>query len=155
MTLPAGIEAGSSRVVERAGSRTSAESPPGDLELIVEVKPHPFFERQGDDVLCAAPITFAQAALGGEFEVPTLDGKVKVRVPPATQTGSILRIKGKGVPHRLRSGRGDQLVEVNVEIPTKLTERAKELIEELGGELGEDVQPQQRTFVEKLKGLFG
>jgi molecular chaperone DnaJ len=76
-------------------------------------------------------------------------------VPPSTQPGSVLRIKGKGVPHRYRSGAGDQLVEVSVEVPTHLTPRAEVLIEELAHELGEDVQPQQRTFVEKLKGLFG
>ncbi len=153
--IPAGIESGASRVVEGAGHRTRPDRPPGDLELVVEVEPHPFFKRAGDDVVCHVPITFAQAALGGEVEVPTLTGKVRLRVPPATQPGSVLRIRGKGLPHRLRGGRGDQLVEVSVEIPTGLSERATELIEELAGELGEDVQPQQKTFVEKLKSLFG
>jgi len=97
----------------------------------------------------------AVAALGGEIEVPSLAGRLKVRVPPSTQPGSLLRVKGKGAPHRYRAGRGDQLVTVSVEIPTNLTPRAQRLIEELGHELGEDVQPQQRTFVEKLRNLFG
>jgi molecular chaperone DnaJ len=155
ITIPAGVEDGATRVIEGGGNRTRPERPPGDLELHVQVKPHPFFRRDGDDIVCSVPITFAVAALGGEVEVPSLGGKLKVRVPSSTQPGSVLRIKGKGAPHRYRAGRGDQLVEVSVEVPTKLTPRAEKLIEELGRELGEDVQPQQRTFVEKLRSLFG
>jgi molecular chaperone DnaJ len=78
-----------------------------------------------------------------------------VRVPPSTQPGSVLRVRGKGIAHRLRGGRGDQLVEVSVEVPTELTDKARTLIQELGHELGEDVQPQHKTFVDKLKDLFG
>ena len=155
LTIPAGIEAGSSRVVSGAGNRARPDRAPGDLELIIDVTPHPFFKRIGDDVVCSVPITFAQAALGGELEVPTLDGKVKLRVPPSTQPGAVLRVKGKGIAHRVRAGRGDQLVEIALEVPTSLSSRAKQLIEDLGRELGEDVQPQQKTFVEKLKSLFG
>jgi molecular chaperone DnaJ len=155
VTIPAGIEAGSSRIVQGGGNRLRPDRAPGELEIIVDVAPHPFFQRSGDDVVCSVPITFAQAALGGEIEVPTLEGKVKLRVPPSTQPGTVLRVKGKGIPHRVRAGRGDQLVEVTLEVPTKLNGRARDLIEELGKELGEDVQPQQRTFVEKLKNLFG
>jgi len=155
VTLPAGIEEGATRVVEGAGSRARPDKEPGDLELLVHVETHPFFRRDGDDIVCAVPITFSVAALGGEIDVPSLTGKVKLRVPPATQPGSVLRLRGKGAPHRYRTGSGDQLVEVSVEIPTDLTGRARTLIEELGHELGEDVQPQRRTFVEKLKDLFG
>lgn len=155
VTIPPGIEAGSSRIVERGGHRLRPDRPPGDLEVVVDVAPHPFFTRIGDDVVCRVPVTFAQAAIGGQVEVPTLDGKVKLRVPPSTQPGSVLRIRDKGIVHRLRGGRGDQLVEVAVEVPTHLSARARELIEELGHELGEDVQPQQQSFVEKLKSLFG
>lgn len=155
VSIPAGVEAGATKVVEGGGSRSGPERPPGNLEVLIDVATHPFFQRQGDDVTCAVPISFVQASVGGEVEVPTLEGKVKLRVPPATQPGTILRIKGKGLPHRLRGGRGDQLVEISVEVPTDLSARARELLEELGRELGEDVQPKQRTFVEKLKGLFG
>ena len=154
VSIPAGVDSGSNRTVEGGGSRTSADRPPGDLEIIVEVAPHPLFHRDGDHVVCVVPVSFVQAAVGGDVEVPTLDGKVKLRVPPATQPGTVLRIKGKGLPHRLRGGRGDQLVEISVEVPTELSERARELLVELGKELGEDVQPKQRTFVEKLKSLF-
>jgi molecular chaperone DnaJ len=130
------------------------DRPPGDLELAIDVTPHPIFRRSGDDVVLSFPITFTQAALGGEVEVPTLDGKVKLRIPSSTQPGRVLRMRGQGFPRRLRPGRGDQLVEVAVEVPEKLSERAKGLLEELGHELGEDVQPQRRTFLEKLRSLF-
>jgi len=119
------------------------------------VRPHTFFRRQGDDVHCHVPITFAQAALGAEVVVPTLDGKGKLRVPPGTQPGAVLRVKGKGIPRRIGMGRGDQQVEVTVEVPTHLTERQRELMERLAAELGEEVQPMQKTFVEKLRDLFG
>lgn len=153
--IPAGIESGSVRVVDGAGNRTRPDRPAGDLEIVVEVLPHPFFRRVGDDVVCKIPISFSQAALGGEAVVPTLEGHVRLRIPPATQVGTVLRIRGKGFPHRLRTGRGDQLVEVTIEVPSKLSDRARTLIEELGRELGEDVQPQEPSFMEKLKGLFG
>jgi molecular chaperone DnaJ len=154
VSIPAGIEDGASRVVSGSGNRSRPDRPRGDLEVIVEVSEHPLFRREGDDVVCGVPISFVQAALGGEVEVPTLDGKVKLRVPPATQPGNVLRLRGKGIAHRIRGGRGDQLIEVQVEVPTELSARAKELIEELGRVLGEDVQPQQKTFGEKLKSLF-
>jgi molecular chaperone DnaJ len=153
--VPPGIEHGATRVVDQGGHRTRPDKAPGNLELLVEVAPHPLFRRAGDDVVCRVPITFVQAALGGEIDVPTLEGKIKLRVPPSTQPGQVLRVRNKGIEHRLRGGRGDQLVEVEVEIPARLTPRARELIEELGRELGEDVQPQQQGFLEKLRGLFG
>jgi molecular chaperone DnaJ len=155
VSIPAGIEDGATRLIEGAGNRTRPDKPAGDLELLVQVQPHPFFTRDGDDIGCTVPITFAVAALGGEVEVPSLAGRLKVRVPPSTQPGSVLRIKGKGAPRRYRAGRGDQLVTVSVEIPTNLSPRAQQLVEQLGRELGEDVQPQQKTFVEKLKDFFG
>jgi molecular chaperone DnaJ len=153
--IPPGIDDGATRTVNQAGNRVRQDKPPGNLELVIQVAPHPFFRRIGEDVVCKVPITFAQAALGGEIDVPSLAGKIKLRVPPSTQSGSVLRVRGKGFPYRIRGGRGDQLVEVAVEVPARLTERARELIEELGRELGEDVQPQQHSFLEKLRGLFG
>jgi molecular chaperone DnaJ len=152
--VPSGVEPGSSKTLPGEGSRLRPDRPPGDLELVIDVAPHPFFRRSGDDVLATVPITFTQAALGGEVEVPTLDGKVKLRIPPSSQPGAVLRIRGKGFPRRLRPGSGDQLVEIAVEVPERLTDRAKTLLEALGQELGEDVQPQRRSFLEKLRGLF-
>jgi molecular chaperone DnaJ len=155
VTVPPGVEPGATRLVTGAGSRPRADRPPGDLEITIKIKPHPFFHREGDDVICQVPVTFAQAALGAEVAVPTLDGKGKLRVPAGTQPGDVLRIKGKGVPHRVGMGRGDQRVEVGVEVPTRLTARQKSLLEDLARELGEEVQPLQKTFMEKLRDLFG
>ena len=152
--IPGGIENGSTRSVTGGGHRLGPHRPAGDLELLVHVGSHPFFRREGDDVVSNVPVTLTQAALGGEVDVPTLDGKVKLKVPPSTQPGATLRLRGRGFPRRLRGGRGDHLVEVNVEVPDRLSPRAKELLEELGRELGEDVQPQRRSFLEKLKQLF-
>lgn len=155
VTIPAGIENGATRLVERGGNATQAGRPPGDLELTIRVAPHEFFRRVGDDIVCSLPISFAQAALGGELSIPTLEGKGKMRIPAGTQPGTVLRVKGKGIPRRLAGGRGDQLVEVTIEVPTQLTPTQKELIAKLAEDLGESVQPQQASFMEKLKSLFG
>jgi molecular chaperone DnaJ len=155
VTVPAGVEHGQTRVVSGAGNRTRSDKPAGDLELEIKVAAHPFFKRAGDDVVCTVPLTFTQVALGSEVEVPTLDGKGKLKVPSGTQPGSILRIKGKGMPRRAGIGRGDQRVEVAVEIPTHLTEKQRQLMEELAKELGEEVTPIRKGFMDKLRDLFG
>lgn len=155
VTIPGGVENGTTRVVERGGNAPRPDRPPGELELTIRVTPHEFFRRAGDDIVCALPISFAQAALGGELEIPTLEGKGRMRIPPGTQPGTILRVKGKGIPRRATGGRGDQLVEVTIEVPTQLTSSQRELIAKLAEDLGESVQPQQASFVEKLKALFG
>jgi molecular chaperone DnaJ len=155
VTIPQGVDAGTTRLVTGAGNKPRADKPAGDLEITIKVRPHPFFKRAGDDVVCTVPITFTQAALGGEAEVPTLEGRGKLRIPSGTQPGAILRIKGKGIPHRAGIGRGDQRVEVNLEVPTQLSARQRELLEELARELGENAQPQTKGFMEKLRDLFG
>lgn len=155
ITIPPGVENGATRVVERGGNCVRPDRAPGDLEVVLRVTPHELFRRSGDDVVCARPITFAQAALGGEIEIPTLTGRGKLRIPPGTQPGTVLRVRGKGIPRRMMGGRGDLLVEVTIEVPTQLTEDQMELIRKLAEELGESVQPQQATFMEKLKSLFG
>ena len=153
--IPAGVEHNATHLVQRAGNVPRPGKNPGDLELVIKVRPHEFFKRSGDDIVCAVPITFPQATLGAEVEIPTLAGKGKLRVPAGTQPGTVLRIRGKGIPRKVVGGRGDQLVEVAVETPVHLTDRARQLIGELGEEIGTDVQPQQRTFLEKLRDLFG
>jgi molecular chaperone DnaJ len=154
VTIPAGIENGSVRVVEGAGNRSRPERSAGDLQIVVEVRPHEFFAREGDDVSCKVPISFSQATLGGEVDVQTLDGNVKLRIPPGTRVGSVLRMRGRGIAHRVRGGRGDQLVEITIDVPTKLSERARELVLELARELGEDPKPQEPRLIDKLRGLF-
>jgi molecular chaperone DnaJ len=153
VVIPPGIESGSTKRIERQGNM-ARKGRTGDVEVVVQVRPHEFFRRSGDNVLCTLPITFAQAVLGDEIEIPTLDGKGIMRVPEGTQPGTVLRIRGRGIPKRVMGGRGDQLVEVQVEIPTELSPRQKELVMELARELGEAVQPQRRTFVDKLRALF-
>lgn len=155
IAIPAGVEPNASRVVGGAGNRPRPGTSPGDLEILIQVKTHPFFKRLGDDVTCQVPITFTQAALGGEVDVPTLDGKAKMRVPAGTQPGTVLRLKTKGIPRRTGIGRGDQLTEVTIEVPQKVTDAQRALLEQLAKVLGEEVSPQRRTFMEKLKDLFG
>jgi molecular chaperone DnaJ len=155
VTIPQGIEPGATRMVSGAGNKPRPDKAAGDLEIAITVRPHPFFKRSGDDVVCTVPVTFAQAALGSEIEVPTLDGKGKLKVPAGTQSGSVLRIKSKGIPKRGGLGRGDQKIEVAIEVPTQLTLRQRELLEQFAKECSEDVQPQRRSFVEKLRDLFG
>lgn len=153
--IPAGVENEATHLVQRAGNVVRPGRAAGDLELTIRIAPHDFFRRVADDVVCTVPVSFPQATLGAEVEVPTLDGKGKLRIPPGTQPGSVLRIRGKGIPRRVVGGRGDQLVEIAVEVPVQLSDRARSLLAELSEELGAEVQPQRRTFLEKLKDLFG
>jgi molecular chaperone DnaJ len=153
--IPAGVENGATHLVQRGGNVPRPNRGPGDLELIIKVTSHELFRRAGDDVVCSVPVTFPQATLGAEVEVPTLEGRGKLRIPPGTQPGTVLRIRGKGIPRRVMGGRGDQLVEISLEVPTQLSGEARRLIEELSHEMGNEFQPQRRTFLEKLKDLFG
>ena len=156
VSIPPGIENGATRLVDRGGNASRADRPAGDLELTIRVSPSDFFTRVGDDVVCTCPISFAQAALGGLIEIPTLEGKVgKLTIPAGTQPGAVLKVKGRGIPRRIAGGRGDQLVEVKIEIPTQLTPAQRDLIAKLAEDLGEKVQPQQASFMEKLRNLFG
>lgn len=154
VTIPAGVEAGAVHSVGRGGNVVRPERPAGDLEITIRVEPHPTFKRVGDDVVCSVRASFAQAALGAEIELPTLEGKGKLRIPPGTQPGSVLRIKGKGIPRRLMGGRGDQLVEVALDVPTHLSDEQRVKVMEMAQALGEEITPLRPSFVEKLKGLF-
>ncbi len=155
VTIPPGTETGASRSLSGAGNRVRADKPAGDLELILRVKPHTIFRREGDDIHLSHNVSFAQATLGAEVEVPTIDGPGKLRIPMGTQQGSVLRIKGKGVPHRTGLGRGDQRVEVTISVPTNLTPKQAELLEAFAKETGSDEGiGKGKTFVDKLKGLF-
>jgi molecular chaperone DnaJ len=123
--------------------------------VIVRVLEHPVFTRDGFDVCCEVPVSFPQAALGAVIEVPTIDGRVKMRVPPGTQSGRSFRIRDRGLP-RGGAGRGDQRVKVTVEVPTGLTARQRELLEEFARASGDGfvAHPQQQTFLEKVRALF-
>ncbi len=129
--------------------------PPGDLYLMVKVKKHKYFRRRDFDILLNLDINIAQAALGADVEVPTVDGPAILTIPDGTQPGKVLRMRGKGVPHLRSDRRGDQLVIINVEIPSRLKKEQRELMEQLAESLGSEVRPQERNFLDQLRDFFG
>jgi molecular chaperone DnaJ len=122
--------------------------------VVVSIRPHEVFEREGRDVHVGVPIAFVQAALGAEVEVPTLDGTVQLKVPEGTQSGKVFRLRGKGLPTVRTPARGDQLVHIFVEVPNKLSKRQRELLEEFAEESETEVSPVTRSFLNKLRDLF-
>jgi molecular chaperone DnaJ len=130
--IPAGVQTGSRVRVPGRGNAGTAGAPPGDLYIITDVQAHPFFDRRGDDLYTVVPITVTEAALGAKVEVPTMDGRSLLRVPPGTNSGQKLRLRDKGVPSARHPGkRGDQYVELQVVVPKPVDERVKELLREL------------------------
>jgi molecular chaperone DnaJ len=152
VTLPAGVEDNSVRSVRGAGEHTSTGE--GDLHVYVHVEPHPLFTRAGADILCTVPVSYPQAVLGDSLDVPTLEGIVKMRLPPGTESGKVFRLRGKGITAFGGVGKGDQLVTVVVEIPKEVSKRQQELLEELGKEMGEQSLSERRRFLDKLRALF-
>ncbi len=155
ISIPAGIDDGQRIKVSGKGEPGINGGPPGDLYVLVHVREHEIFERDGDDIYCELPITFAQAALGDEVEVPTVHGKVQFTIPAGTQTGKVFRLKGKGAPNVHGYGKGDQHVQVRVITPTKLTDRQKELLREFN-EIGgnDDLNEQEDSFFQRFKKAF-
>jgi len=160
--VPPGVEDGARLRVTGEGEAGIAGGPPGDLYVVMVLGKHPLFERDGTDLHLEVPVAFVQAALGAEIEVPTLDGKVKLQIPEGTQSGRVLRLRGKGLPPlqprldpaQLKKMRGDLYVRVFVEVPTKLNARQRELLEEFAAQSGHEVSPTTKGFVEKLRDLF-
>ncbi len=151
INIPVGSEDSLSLRLNGDGEAGTRGGPPGDLYIVLHVKPHKFFDREGNDVFCEVPITFVQAALGTEIDVPTLDGAVKMKIPEGTQTSTVFRLKGHGIPYRRGSGRGDQHVRVVVATPTKLTEKQKDLLREFGEAASEQQQMGKKSFFDKVK----
>ncbi|MED1489043.1 molecular chaperone DnaJ [Bacillus smithii] len=149
--IPAGIDDGQQLRVAGQGEPGVNGGPPGDLYIVFHVKPHEFFERDGDDIYCEMPLTFAQAALGDEIEVPTLHGKVKLKIPAGTQTGTKFRLRGKGAPNVHGYGVGDQHIIVKVVTPTKLTDRQKQLLREFAEIGGSIPDEQHESLFDKVK----
>jgi molecular chaperone DnaJ len=152
--VPPGVEDNSVRTVRGGGEPAMGGA--GDLHVHVHIEPHPFFTREGADVLCAVPVSFPQAVLGAQLEIPTLEGKVKMKLPAGSPSGKVFRLRGKGIQTFGGVGKGDQLVRVVVEVPepAQLSKNAQRLVEDLAKELGEAPSPEQRGFLDKLKGLF-
>ena len=153
--VPAGVDGGTQIRLAGEGGPGANGGPNGSLFLILDVQPHQFFKRRENDVILNLDINVAQAALGAEVDVPTLDGEEKLKIPSGTQPGKIFNIKNKGVPYLRRSGRGDQLVIVNVAVPTKLTKEQRELFEKLAESLGTTVKPQEKGFLDWLNEALG
>jgi len=154
VNIPAGIDNGNQVRMIGEGQPGANGGPNGNFYIEIEVAPHKFFRRSGNDILLDIDINMAQAALGDEITIPTLDGDVKLRIPSGTQPGRVFRLKEKGVPILQRTERGNQLVTVNVQIPTSLTDQQEELLKTLGKTMGTDVKIQERSFFEKLKDAF-
>jgi molecular chaperone DnaJ len=153
--IPAGVDGGTQIRLAGEGGPGTYGGPNGSLFLILDVRPHKFFKRRENDILLNLDINIAQAALGAEIEVPTLDGDEKLRIPAGTQPGKVFHLKDKGVPHLRRSGRGEQLVIVNVAVPTKLSKEQRELFEKLAESLGTTVKPQEKGFLDWLNEALG
>ena len=157
VVIPPGTKDGAVRMIRGEGEPGKAGAPPGDLHVIVRVAEHPMFRREGYDVWCEVPVSFPQAALGAVVEVPTLDGVVKMRIPPGVQSGRIFRMAGKGIPRTASASgpRGDQRVRVIVETPVNLSTRQRELLEELAVTSGDSLaHPRKQSFLDRLRSLI-
>ena len=152
--VPAGVEDGTRIRFNGLGEAGAFGGPAGDLYVVLHVKEHPFFERDGNDLHCVVPISFTQAALGAEIRVPTLEGEQVLKVPDGTQSGTTLRLRGKGVPVLNGHGKGDLFVEVRIQTPGKISKRQRELLQELEGTLQVENKPQRRSLMNKMKDMF-
>lgn len=152
--VPAGVEDGTRIRYAGMGESGAHGGPAGDLYIVLHVKEHPFFEREGNDLHCVIPVSFTQAALGTEIEVPTLEGEHNLKVPEGTQSGTAFRIRNKGVPVLNGRGKGDLYVEVRVQTPGKLSKRQRELLTELEGINPVENKPQRRSLLGKVKDMF-
>ena len=155
VAVPPGVEDGTRIRYQGQGDAGAPGGPAGDLYVVLHVKAHSFFEREGKDLYCSVPISFSQAALGAEIVIPTLDGEHKLKVPEGTQTGTTFRIRSKGVPGLQSSGKGDLFVKVRVQTPTKLNKKQREMMEELGSTFSLENKPEPRSLFEKVKEIFG
>ncbi|HZJ24837.1 MAG TPA: molecular chaperone DnaJ, partial [Anaerolineales bacterium] len=153
--IPAGVDAGTQIRLNGEGGPGVYGGPNGSLFLVLDVRSHKFFKRRENDIILNLDINVAQAVLGAEVDVPTLEGDEKLKIPAGTQPGKVFHIKGKGVPHLRRGGRGDQLVIFNVVVPTKLTKEQRELFEKLAETLGTTVKPQEKGFLDWLSEALG
>jgi molecular chaperone DnaJ len=149
--VPAGVDTGIRLKVTGEGEPGGQGGPNGDLYVIIHVEPHPFFKRKDSDLLCEVPISFVQATLGGEVEVPTIDGVSTIKIPAGTPSGKVFHLKGKGVPKLGGYGKGDQYVSVFIDVPKKLSTRQKELLQEFAQISGDDIS---KGFMDKIKEMF-
>jgi molecular chaperone DnaJ len=155
--IPAGVDEGDRIRLSGEGESGVNGGPPGDLYVVIHLKEHGVFQRDGDDLHCEMPISYGMAALGGEIEIPTLDGSAKIKVPPETQTGQVFRLRAKGIKGVRSTYPGDLMCEVVIETPVRLTERQKELLrelEEINRKDGSRHNPRAKSFMEKVREFF-
>ncbi|MEN0111284.1 MAG: molecular chaperone DnaJ [Planctomycetota bacterium] len=152
--IPAGVDTGTRVRISGEGEPSPAGGPPGDCYCFITVEPHPLFEREGQHLVCRVPITYTQAALGGDLEVPTLDGRDTITLEPGTQSGDVFRLAGEGMPDPRRRGAGDLLVQVSIEVPKKLSPDEESLLRQLAEMEQANVAPQRKTFFQQLKDYF-
>jgi molecular chaperone DnaJ len=155
VSIPPGVDNGNQIRLAGEGQPGANGGPNGNLLLIIEVQPHQYFRRHDNDIMLDLNINVAQAALGAEVEIPTVDGPEKLKIPPGSQPGKVIRIRNKGVPYLRGNGRGDQLVVLNVDIPKHLTVEQRQIFEQLAKSLGSEVRPQERGFLDWLKETLG
>jgi molecular chaperone DnaJ len=154
LRIPPGVDTGSRLRSSGSGEAGARGGPAGDLYVVLHVKPHDIFQRDGDDLICEVPVSFVQAALGAEVEVPTLSGKARIKIPPGTQPGATFRLKGKGVKNIQGFGHGDLHVRITVEIPSQLNNAQRAKLQEFSELCDESVNPMTRSFFEKAKNFF-
>jgi len=154
LRIPPGVDAGSRLRSSGNGEAGFRGGSPGDLYVVLHIKMHEIFQRDGDDLLCEVPVSFAQAALGSEIEVPTLDGKAAIKIPAGTQPGTTFRVKGRGVKNLQGYGHGDLHVRIQVEVPARLTPEQKAKLQEFANLCDENANPITTSFFEKAKNLF-
>lgn len=152
--IPPGVDTGTRLRSVGNGEGGKNGGPNGDLYVVLHVRPHDIFRRDGDDLLCDVPISFPQAALGADIEVPTLDGPAQIRIPPGTQNGTVFRLKGKGLRNLEGYGRGDLRVRVYIEVPTRLDSAQRAKLEEFAALCDQNVHPQSKSFFERAKEFF-
>ncbi len=149
--IPAGVHEGQAVRIAGEGEAGENGAPAGDLHCYIAVKPHPIFSRHGNDLVCQVPVSFTVAALGGKIDVPTLKGSEEIDVPPGSQHGEVFKLKGKGLPDIRSYKSGDELVQIVIEVPRKLTEKQKTLLREFATLEDGAAMPQQRSFLDKIK----
>jgi molecular chaperone DnaJ len=154
VTIPAGVEDGTRIRYQQEGDAGKYGGPAGDFFVVLSVKEHEFFEREGTNLHCVLPVSFIQVALGAELSVPTLDGGTTLKIPEGTQSGKVFRVKGKGIPVLNGHGKGDLLVRVMVQTPSKLSRSQRDMLKQLGDTLHVENKPHSRGIVAKMKDLF-
>jgi molecular chaperone DnaJ len=155
VSIPAGVDTGTRVRISSEGEPGVNGGPHGDLYVFINVAPHKYFRRRGDDLVLEVAVNVAQAALGGEVMVPTANGQEKIKLPAGIQSGTVIPLRGKGIPHLQRNGQGDLLVIVTVATPTNLNNDQKKLLKDLAKQLGSDAVPQEQGLMDRLRDVLG